>query len=164
MRIGEDGIALIKRWESFRASPYLCPAGWWTLGYGAIHGPDGLPVTKQTLAVTEAQAELMLERDTGLAAAAVNRLCPVPLTAPNFDALCSFAFNLGAGALQRSTLRQCVLRGDHAAAAAEFPKWCKARNLKTGVYRPLPGLVARRAQEAALYVGGVFGESWPEAA
>lgn len=84
MRIGEDGIALIKHWESFRANPYVCPAGWWTVGYGAIHGPDGLPVTRRTLPVTRLQADFMLNRDARRAAAAVNRLCPVALTPRQF--------------------------------------------------------------------------------
>jgi lysozyme len=157
MQIGDNCVTLIKRWESFRANPYVCPAGWWTVGYGALEGPDGLPVTVRTLPVTLGQAEVMLQRDARRAASAVNRLCPVTLTQPQFDALCSFTFNLGGGALQRSTLRQCVLRGDHARARTEFLKWCKTRDPKTGLYRRLPGLVARRAQEAALYAGLAFG-------
>jgi lysozyme len=83
--------------------------------------------------------------DVQTAERAVLRLITVPLTDGQFDALVSFTFNLGAGALQRSTLRRKINRGDHANVPAEFRKWVWAGG------RKLEGLVRRREAEAALY-------------
>ncbi|MBI5121353.1 MAG: lysozyme [Rhodospirillales bacterium] len=144
-RMTEDGLALIKRFEGFSAKPYLCPAGWWTIGWGAIHGRDGQPVTAATPPVAEDEAETLLRRDVAVVERAVLRLIAVPLTDRQFDALTSFAFNLGGGALQRSTLRRKVNREEHADVPGEFGKWV------WGSGRKLPGLVRRREAEAILY-------------
>ena len=87
----------------------------------------------------------MLQVDVGVAERAVLRLITVPLTDAQFDALVSFTFNLGAGALQRSSLRRKVNREEHADVPAEFMKWVWAGG------RKLKGLVSRRAAEAAMY-------------
>ena len=76
------------------------------------------------------------------------RLIRVPLEDGQFDALSSFAFNLGGGALQRSTLRRKVNREEHDAVPDEFRRWVWAGG------RKLKGLVRRRAAEAALYAAG----------
>ncbi len=81
----------------------------------------------------------------GVAERAVLRLIRVPLTDGQFNALCSFAFNLGSGALQRSTLRRKVNREEHTAVPPEFLHWVWAGG------RKLKGLVRRRDAEAALY-------------
>jgi lysozyme len=143
----EQGLALIKRFEGFSPTPYLCPAGWWTIGWGAIHGLDGQPVTAATPPVTEAESETLLRRDVTVAERAVLRLITVPLNDGRFDALTSFAFNLGGGALQRSTLRRKVNREEHADVPDEFRKWV------WGGGRKLPGLIRRREAEAVMYVG-----------
>jgi lysozyme len=95
--------------------------------------------------ITPEQAEALLRQDVQTAEQAVLRLITVPLTDGQFDALVSFTFNLGAGALQRSTLRRKVNRGDHAAVPAEFRKWVWAGG------RKLQGLVRRRKAETKLY-------------
>lgn len=77
-RVTADGLALIKRFEGFSATPYLWPAGWWTIGWGAVRGPDGQPVTSATVPVTKDEAETFLRRDVGLAERAVLRLITVP--------------------------------------------------------------------------------------
>jgi lysozyme len=141
----DQGLALIKRFEGFSATPYLCPAGWWTIGWGAIHGPDGQPVNTATPPVTEEEAETLLRRDVTVAERAALRLITVPLSDGRFDALTSFAFNLGGGALQRSTLRRKVNREEHADVPDEFRKWVWG-----GGHR-LPGLIRRRQVEAGLY-------------
>ena len=143
----DQGLALIKRFEGFSATPYLCPAGWWTIGWGAIRGLDGQPVTAATPPVTEEEAETLLRRDAALAERAVLRLITVPISDGRFDALTSFAFNLGGGALQRSTLRSKVNREDHAYVPDEFRKWVWGGGHK------LPGLIRRREAEAILYLG-----------
>lgn len=145
--VTNQGLALIKRFEGFSATPYLCPAGWWTIGWGAIQGLDGQPVTAATPSVTEEKAEALLLRDVAVAERAVLRLISAPLTDGRFDALAPFVFNLGGGALQRSTLRRKVNREDHAYVPDEFRKWVWGGGHK------LPGLTRRREAEAVLYEG-----------
>jgi len=142
----DEGLALIKRFEGFSATPYLCPAGWWTIGFGAVRGPDGLPVSAATAPVGEEAAEGLLRRDMAIAERAVLRLISVPLADGQFDALVSFTFNLGAGALQRSTLRRKVNRDEHAEVPGEFQKWV------WGGGRKLPGLIRRRRVESEIYI------------
>jgi GH24 family phage-related lysozyme (muramidase) len=76
----------------------------------------------------------------------VERFCPVALTQGEFDALVSFSFNVGLGTLQRSTLRQKLLRGDKAGAAEELMKYCMAGG------KVLKGLLTRRNDEKALFL------------
>ena len=132
--ISQDGLNLIKRYEGFRAEPYKCPAGIWTNGYG-----NTLGVTKDTPPVTKAVAEMQLRLNVERAQSAVIRLTRTNLAQGQTGALTSFIFNLGAGAYQRSTLRQKLNRGDYDGAAAQFGRWVYAGG------RKLPGLVLRRA-------------------
>ena len=132
----EDGLALIKRFEGFQPGIYVCPGSWPTIGYGHVvrehereRFADG---------IDEATAEELLRRDVEVAERAVLRLIRVPLQDGRFDALCSFAFNLGAGALQRSTLRRKVNREEHEAVPDEFQRWVWAGG------RKLKGLVRWR--------------------
>ncbi len=142
-QVTEDGLALIKRFEGFAPETYICLGGWPTIGYGHVvrehereRFADG---------IDEATAEELLRRDVETAERAVLRLIRVPLEDGRFDALCSFAFNLGAGALQRSTLRRKVNREEHGAVPGELRRWVWAGG------RKLKGLVRRREAEAALY-------------
>jgi hypothetical protein len=97
--------------------------------------------------IREEEAEDLLCRDASIAERAVLRLIAVPLADGQFDALCSFAFNLGSGSLQRSTLRRKVNREEHVLVPAEFMKWIWAGG------RKLKGLVRRREAEATCYIG-----------
>lgn len=139
------GLALIKRFESFSSTVYVCPAGYPTIGYGHVVREG----ERERFAngVDENEAEDLLRRDAGIAERAVLRLIAVPLTDGQFDALASFVFNVGGGALQRSTLRRKVNREEHALVPAEFLKWVWAGG------RKLKGLVRRREAEAILYAG-----------
>jgi lysozyme len=145
--IGATGLALIKHFESLRLNAYPDPVGIWTIGYGAIRGLDGRPVTASHPPLTENQAAALLRRDCEICVQGVRRLVPVDLTQYEFDALCSFAFNLGSGALQSSSLRQCILRGDLDDAAQQFNRWVFAKG------RRLEGLVRRRKAESQLFDG-----------
>jgi GH24 family phage-related lysozyme (muramidase) len=89
----------------------------------------------------------LLSLDAAIAERAVQRAIKVPLSQAQFDALVSFTFNLGGGALYRSTLRQVINRGDMEAAPAQFRKWVWAGG------RKLPGLIRRRAEEARIFAG-----------
>jgi lysozyme len=145
-RISDAGLQLIKDSEGLRLVPYRDSVGVWTDGYGNTHGvvPNGPPIT-------EAKATADLLRNLEMAEAAANTQITVDLTQGQFDALVDFVFNLGQGALFGSTLRRKLNAGDYEGAAAEFPKWCHAGD------QVLPGLVARRAKERALFEGGSDG-------
>ena len=140
MRVSEQGLTLIKAFEGFRATPYLCPGGYKTIGYGHVIHPSETWAT-----ISKEDAFLLLCQDAGLAARAVGRLIHAPLNQNQFDALTSFTFNMGAGALQRSTLRRCVNRGEHGCVPDELMRWVRVSG------RVLAGLVTRRKAEAQLY-------------
>jgi lysozyme len=133
-------VELVKHFEGFRAKPYRCPAGVPTIGYGHTEG-----VSLSDPPITREPAAALLEGDLAVFAAGVARLLTVPVAQNQFDALVSFAYNVGLGNLQRSTLLKMVNSGDLASAAREFAKWTKAKGVE------LPGLVRRRAAERALF-------------
>ena len=146
--VPKTAIELAKRFEGFhrvpradpgRARPYICPAGYWTIGYGHLCDPTHPPIT-------EAEAEAYLARDMETALAATLRYCPVLATEPEgrLAAIVDFTFNLGVGRLQTSTLRRRITQRDWAAARLELRRWVY------GGGRVLPGLVARRDSEALL--------------
>ena len=139
----DDGLALIKRFEGFAPEIYICPGGWPTIGYGHVVRDE----ERERFAdgIDEATAEDLLRRDVESAERAVLRLIRVPIEDRQFDALSSFTFNLGAGALQRSTLRRKVNRAEHDAVPGEFRRWVWAGG------RKLKGLTRRREAEAARY-------------
>jgi GH24 family phage-related lysozyme (muramidase) len=141
--ISKTGLDVIKRFEGFSPTVYICPAGYPTIGYGHLVKPHERE--RFARGITAEQAETLLRQDVQTAERAVLRLITVPLTDGQFDALVSFTFNLGAGALQRSTLRRRVNCGDHAAVPAEFGKWVWAGG------RKLQGLVRRRGEETSIY-------------
>jgi len=145
MKTNAEALAIIKHFEGFRSHPYLCPAGVWTIGYGSTFTPDGTPVTKDTPPIDEAAAEAWSYASLADTERQVIALVNVPLTENQFGALVSFTYNLGSGRLQSSTLRAKLNRGDYEGAAGEFWKW------RRGGGRILPGLVARRAAEVALF-------------
>ena len=135
------GINFIKQFEGFSSSVYVCPAGFATIGYGHLVCAD----EDFSDGVTTVTAKILLRQDVTKAEQAVLRLIHVPLSNGQFDALVSFTYNLGQGALQRSTLRRKVNRKEHHAVAAELMRWVWAGG------RKLPGLIKRRAAEARLY-------------
>ena len=146
--VPKTAIELAKRFEGFhrvpradpgRAHPYICPAGYWTIGYGHLCEPKHPPIT-------EAEAEVYLAHDLQTALAATLRYCPVLVTEPEgrLSAIVDFTFNLGAGRLQVSTLRRRVNQRDWQGAAQELRRWVY------GGGRVLPGLVLRREAELNL--------------
>jgi lysozyme len=141
--VPKTAIELAKRFEGFErkvrrgteitAIPYICPAGFWTIGYGHLCDAQHLPITE--------------------ALAATLRHCPVLATEPEgrLAAIVDFTFNLGGGRLQTSTLRRRVNQRDWVAAAMELRRWV------FGGGRVLPGLVARREAEASLILRFTLG-------
>lgn len=142
MQISSRGLSLIKEFEGMRSAAYVCPGGVNTIGYGHVIKAE----EKFSQPLSELEAEAFLLQDIKKATNAVGRLIKVPLTQGQFDALVSFTFNCGAGALQRSTLRACVNRQEHGQVPAELLKWCYSCG------RLSNGLLRRRMAEALLYV------------
>ncbi|MFZ2736606.1 MAG: lysozyme [Burkholderiaceae bacterium] len=136
----EQLVALVQRFEGCRLDPYFCSAGVLTCGWGAT-GAGVFPGQ----AWTQDQADSRLRSDLARFSAGVEQLCP-SLTGCRQDAVISFAFNVGLGNLRASTLRKKLLAEDWDAARREFGKWVY------GGGRVLPGLVRRRAAEAALFI------------
>lgn len=147
IKIAEE---LCVRFEGFRSKPYLCPAGVPTIGYGSTYYPDGrrVALTDQPLGEPEARRMLVHElRSTYLPG--VLRLCPVLITEPGaLNAIVDFAYNLGLGRLQTSSLRRAVNARDWEEAKVQLEKWVR------GGGRVLPGLVARRKAEVSAIDGG----------
>ena len=139
-KIGKAGLDLIKSFEGWRDTAYICPAGVLTIGYGST-GPH----VKAGMKITPERGEDLLREDLDRFEKAVTRLVTVPLRQNQYDALVSFAFNVGISALERSTLLKRVNARLFDQAAAEFAKWNRAGG------RPLAGLTRRRAAEAALF-------------
>ncbi|WP_454016983.1 lysozyme [Azospirillum sp. Marseille-Q6669] len=110
--IHDDALALVRRFEGLYLKAYLCPAGVPTIGYGHTAG------IRMGQAINGLQAEVYLRADMGTAAEQVDKLVKVPLTDRQRGALTSFVFNLGAGALQTSTLLRLLNQGDYDGAAA----------------------------------------------
>ena len=142
MRVSEEGIDFIKQFEGFRAKTYRCSAGVLTVGYGHT-GPD----VRDGDEITEEIAEQLLEADLAEAEAAVNDYVDVALEQHEFDALVSFTFNCGVGALRASTLLKLLNQGRYSEAAVQFHRWNKADG------KVVQGLVNRRAAEAELFGG-----------
>jgi lysozyme len=117
-----------------------------TIGYGTTRYLDGKPVTLDDSPITETTAHVMLVEDLRRSfAPGVIRLCPaLAADTPRFNAILDFAYNLGLGRLQTSTLRRCVNAQDWPAAVEQLNKWVR------GGGRVLPGLVTRRAAESQL--------------
>lgn len=134
----------IKEWEGFSATPYRCPAGVLTIGYGETEG-----VTEHSKPVTEAEAHLMLKRRVREFAEQIDPLIEVELNENQAAALLSFCYNVGVGAFKASTLLRKLNKGDADGAAREFLRW--NRTTVNGRKKVLPGLTRRREAEKALF-------------
>ena len=146
MKTGQAGIELIKRFEGFSSTPYLCPADVPTIGYGNTRRIDGSRVAMDDEPISEEAGEALLAHELLSFERSVGKLITAELTQVMFDALISFTYNLGSGNLQSSTLRMKLNRGHYEGAADEFPKWRKAQG------RVLQGLVRRRIAERKLFL------------
>lgn len=137
--------ALCRRFEGVFLRPYICPAGVWTIGYGATFYPTGARVGPHDSPITLTQAEDLLQfMLTSRFMPEVLRLCPGIRQPEQIAAITDFAFNLGSSRLAASTLRKRINSGDWEAVPDELRKWTK------GGGRVLRGLVARREAEILL--------------
>ena len=150
MQISAEGLAIIKRHEGFRSHPYRDAVGIPTIGYGATFYPvTGRRVSMADPPLSEPQASALLEAMVERFAAGISRYAQVPLTQNQFDALVSWAYNVGLEAARTSTLMRRLNAGDYQGAADQLPRWNRAGG------RVLPGLTRRRAAERAMFLGDV---------
>lgn len=129
---------LIRRFEGCHLTPYYCPAGVLTCGWGST-GPDVYPGRKWT----QEYADKRMFQDADKFARGTIVLCP-GLDGSQLCAIADFAYNLGLGKLKSSTLRKKINSGDFYGASVELKKWVNGGGKK------LPGLVARRNAESVL--------------
>lgn len=141
MNISENGLNLIKQSEALRLESYQDSVGIWTVGYGHT-GPE----VKGGLKITEDAANALLLSDVETSEKCIANSVSVNLTQGQYDALCSFVFNLGCMALRNSTLLRKLNEGEDVAAAEEFKKWNHAGG------KVLAGLTLRRQKEEELFL------------
>ncbi len=158
MKVSDAAIRMIKHHEGVRLRPYRCPALLWTVGVGHVIDPSHTAVKyeeRRALPIpdgwdrqlTMGEVDAILAQDLARFERGVARLCPAASNSQSqFDALVSFAFNVGLGNLQRSSIRMRYNRGDVEGAADAFLMWTKAAG------RVLPGLVKRRQDERAMFL------------
>ena len=147
MKISNAGIELIKRFEGVRSRPYRDCIGLWTVGVGHLIG-DGKSLPESWNKVfTKEEIDALLIQDLSRFERGIALQLPVSLKQCEYDALCSFAFNLGLGTLQRSTIRQALLRGDKKLAAEKILKYCYAGG------KVVKGLQLRRQAEYKMFLG-----------
>jgi lysozyme len=138
-RTNEDGIALIKEFEGLRLTPYLCPAGVWTIGYGhtrTVHAGQQ---------ITPEEADILLAEDLRSFERAVLELVIVPLSDNQFSALVCFTFNVGVANLEDSTLLKLLNRGWYDQVPVQLLRWNRVKGQMEG------GLARRRTAEARLW-------------
>lgn len=148
MQTSDKGIALIKGFEGCRLTAYPDPGTGgapWTIGYGWTLPVDGKPV-RPGMTIDQSTADRLLK--TGLVSYEndVLKLVKVKLTQNQFDALVSFAYNVGSRALSTSTLLKKLNSGDIKGAADEFLRWNKAGG------KEMPGLTKRRKAEREVFL------------
>mgnify|MGYP001399894789 CR=1 FL=1 len=147
MKLSAEGINLIKRFEGVRNRAYRDCVGLWTIGVGHLIGDGKSLPDSWNRTFTEEEINALLIRDLSRFERGIRMYIKVPLRQCEYDSLCSFAFNLGLGTLQRSTLRQKINRGDKEGAAKEILKYCRAGG------KVIKGLQRRREAEYRMFLG-----------
>ena len=146
MKISPRGLELIKDFEGFSSTSYLCPAKKITIGWGNTFYEDGTKV-KLGDQISKTDALKLLEAVANRDFA--DKIFPaikVKVTQNQFDAMCSLAYNIGVGAFLKSTLLKKVNAGDFAGAGEEFLRWNKANG------KEVLGLTRRREREKQLFL------------
>lgn len=146
MRLDKNGYDLIKEFEGFSDRPYKCSAGVWTIGFGSTYYPGGKRVTKDDPQISMEQADSMFKSVVDSFAVSVSKLIKSEVTQNQFNALVSFAYNVGIQALKNSTLLKYVNASPNDGnIAKQFLRWNKSGG------REIKGLTNRRIKESALY-------------
>lgn len=146
MNVSDKAIKMIRHHEGVRVKPYQDAIGLWTVGVGHLIGDGKTLPDEWNRTLTMGEVDEILRKDLARFEAGVERLCPIGLTQPRFDALVSISFNFGLGNLQRSSIRMKHNRGEFEDAADSFLLYNKAGG------KIFKGLVNRRNDERALYL------------
>jgi lysozyme len=146
-KISAQGIELIQEFEGLRTRAYRDAVGVWTIGYGHTSAA-GLPRVTKGMEITQEEADTILKRDIAMFSEGVARLVKVALTDDQFSSLVSFAYNVGLGNFQNSSVLKSINARDFNSVPHRLALWTKAGG------RILPGLIRRRAAEAALFSSG----------
>ena len=152
MNLSKNGEILIKGFEALRLDAYRDSAGVWTIGYGTTRYHDGKNVKPGDKLANADQADALFQNTLGQYQDAVNQYVKVPLTQNQFDALVSFTYNEGTGALKGSTLLKKLNAEDYAGAADEFLEWDKITDPQTGEKIISDTLVKRREEERKYFI------------
>ena len=144
MNISKEGLSLIKKFEGCELEAYLCPAGVWTIGYG--HTKD----VKEGDKINRDEADYLLQEEMIEYESYINDFVEVPLEQNQFDALCSWVYNLGPTNLKNSTMLRVLNEEKYADVPQEIKRWNKAGG------EVLDGLIKRREAEAKMFAG----EEW----
>ncbi|AAZ18885.1 putative bacteriophage lysozyme [Psychrobacter arcticus 273-4] len=143
--MSKEGIDLLKFYEGLKLKAYQDTGKVWTIGYGHTSASGGMKVY-QGLVITREQAEQLLKDDLArMTYPVVDDLVKVPLTQGQFDAMCSFIYNLGEGQVSKSTLLRLLNAKDYKGASTQFGRWVFDNGVE------LDGLIARRAAERKLF-------------
>jgi len=146
MKLNQTGYDLIKTFEGLSLKPYKCSAGVPTIGYGNTYYENGVKVQMSDTPITKQRSEELLKHSADRYALKVANLLKKPVTQNQFNALVSFAYNVGSGALASSTLLKLVnVNPNDAMISKEFLKWNKVNKV------PNNGLTNRRIKESSLY-------------
>jgi lysozyme len=147
MKASNEIKEFIKEIERFEPYPYRCPANKLTIGYGHLYRiEDGIVPP-----ITEEQASELLDRKISSIETALKLIVEVPLLQTQYDALVSFAYNLGVSALANSTLLKLINQKKFLIAADQFLRW-KYITLGNGEKKALDGLLSRRKKERRLFL------------
>ena len=141
MKISQEGIALIKKFEGCKLESYLCAANVPTIGYGSTKGIE------MGMTISQERAEELLLEDLEVYEDAVKKAVTVPLHQHQFDSLVSWTFNLGGANLNASTMLKVLNKGEYEEVPAQIKRWNKAGG------KVLQGLIRRREAEALLFAG-----------
>ncbi len=146
MKISQKGLDLLKRFEGVRLKPYLCPAGIPTISIGCTYYPDGTKVRMTDPEITQARATEIFLNVLKHYESSVDSFTRDDITQNQFDALVSFAYNVGTGALKKSTLLKKVnANPNDKFIESQFLIWNKVNGV------PVKGLTLRRQEESKLY-------------
>jgi lysozyme len=146
MKISQKGLDLLKRFEGVRLKPYLCPAGIATISIGCTYYEDGTKVRMTDLEISQARATEIFLNVLKHYEASVDSFTRDDITQEQFDALVSFAYNVGTGALKKSTLLKKVNADPNDKfIESQFLIWNKVRGVE------VKGLTLRRQAESKLY-------------
>lgn len=138
-----ENVDFIKQHEKLRLKAYMPTKNdRWTIGYGHTN------TAKPGMVITESDAEDLLRADLGWVRDTLAKYVDVPLTQPQYDALASFVFNVGATNFRTSTLLKRLNAGRYVDAANQLPRWNKQKR------KVLRGLTRRRAEEREIFLKG----------